>query len=327
MEFNKNIEFNNKPTVSDELTVTYNGFLSDSQELSIVYGFGESWEHTTELKMEKTSQGFVAKIELLDFDTFNFCFKNSNNEWDNNSYCNYITPIAPCANKLENQNVQNFDIDSLIEELLQPIITSEPTQEISISPVSSEPVDLGVQISNILSTIDEHENQPELVEYSTLDEILTATRIEDSNDFISNVLIDDISEKSSANILDEQDVQQNVNIQSFEEITTDAKQPITSNVENIIQEQTENKEQENIFEDFIKNLSAITSNNSSSIQNVEKSSNEPVQKNNELVKTSDSFIVSSRQASKFYLFRKRIKLAFYKALIKIPKLIFGSEKN
>ena len=43
--------------------------------------------------MEKTELGFQAEIELLSSDTLNFCFRNSNNEWDNNGNANYIFPI------------------------------------------------------------------------------------------------------------------------------------------------------------------------------------------------------------------------------------------
>ena len=43
--------------------------------------------------MEKTELGFQAEIKLESFDTFNFCFKDENNCWDNNNGNNYIFPI------------------------------------------------------------------------------------------------------------------------------------------------------------------------------------------------------------------------------------------
>ena len=33
------------------------------------------------------------EVELISSDSFNFCFRNSNNEWDNNNGENYIFPI------------------------------------------------------------------------------------------------------------------------------------------------------------------------------------------------------------------------------------------
>ena len=59
----------------------------------IHYGFGLNWDNLNEIKMERTELGFQAEIELVSSDTFNFCFKNENNEWDNNEKENYIFPI------------------------------------------------------------------------------------------------------------------------------------------------------------------------------------------------------------------------------------------
>ena len=43
--------------------------------------------------MEKTDLGFQAEIELVSGDKLNLCFRNSNNEWDNNNSENYVFPI------------------------------------------------------------------------------------------------------------------------------------------------------------------------------------------------------------------------------------------
>ena len=43
--------------------------------------------------MEKIELGFQAEIELISGETFNFCFRNGNNEWDNNERQNYVFPI------------------------------------------------------------------------------------------------------------------------------------------------------------------------------------------------------------------------------------------
>ena len=40
--------------------------------------------------MEKTDLGFQAEIELPEYDTFNFCFRDGNNTWDNNETANYV---------------------------------------------------------------------------------------------------------------------------------------------------------------------------------------------------------------------------------------------
>ena len=44
--------------------------------------------------------GYQAEIQLLEGDTFNFCFKNSNEIWDNNNGQNYIFPLEKVQNEL-----------------------------------------------------------------------------------------------------------------------------------------------------------------------------------------------------------------------------------
>lgn len=261
MEFTKDIEFNTSPTAKQELILTYHGFLKDSPELTIVYGFGEAWNDTTETSMTKTSSGFSVKINIKDFDTFNFCFRDSNNQWDNNCHCNYISSIFPC----EEQASFQFDIDALIEEILQPLTiqTVEPVEASDFNQISSNPIDLGLEIKNILSQIETESVSEELIEYSTLDEILSCTIIDESP-------IELFEEEP---IIDE--------FQEFEESTAPI-QEVTATV----QEETA--------------LVTIAEN---------------------------SFMISPRKLSKFYRFKKQIKLSFYKLFVKLPKLIFGSEEE
>ena len=68
-------------------------FQDDSEEVFIHYGFGNNWDNLNEIQMEKTDLGFQAEIELVSGDTLNLCFRNSNNEWDNNNSENYVFPI------------------------------------------------------------------------------------------------------------------------------------------------------------------------------------------------------------------------------------------
>lgn len=96
MELLKNIFFNtDKLTQNSTVKISYTGkfFQDQSEEVYIHYGFGLLWENLTEVKMEKTEIGFQAEINLINADTFNFCFRNGNNEWDNNNCANYIFPL------------------------------------------------------------------------------------------------------------------------------------------------------------------------------------------------------------------------------------------
>ena len=96
MELTKNIFFNTDKLIQNtKVKISYTGlfFENGSEDVYIHYGFGSFWDNLSEIKMEKTELGFQAEVELLESDTFNFCFRNENNEWDNNEYQNYVFPL------------------------------------------------------------------------------------------------------------------------------------------------------------------------------------------------------------------------------------------
>ena len=84
MELVKNIFFNtDKLLKNSTVKISYTGtfFENNSEEVYIHYGFGTYWDNLSEIKMEKTELGFQAEIALIDSDSFNFCFRNENNEY------------------------------------------------------------------------------------------------------------------------------------------------------------------------------------------------------------------------------------------------------
>ena len=96
MELVKNIFFNTDKLIeSSTIKISYTGklFQNNSEEVFVHYGFGNNWDNLNEIKMEKSELGFQAEIELVSDDTLNLCFRNTNNEWDNNDGQNYIFPI------------------------------------------------------------------------------------------------------------------------------------------------------------------------------------------------------------------------------------------
>ena len=96
MELTKNIFFNTDKLVENtKVKISYTGnlFQNASNDVSIHYGFGNTWENVNDAKMEKTELGFQIEIDLISSDTFNFCFYNENGEWDNNCGNNYVFPI------------------------------------------------------------------------------------------------------------------------------------------------------------------------------------------------------------------------------------------
>ena len=96
MELTKNIFFNTDKLIENTtVKISYTGklFQENANEVFIHYGFGIQWDDLNEIEMEKTELGFQAEINLVSFDTINFCFKDSYNNWDNNDGQNYIFPI------------------------------------------------------------------------------------------------------------------------------------------------------------------------------------------------------------------------------------------
>lgn len=103
MELVKNIFFNTDKLVENtNVKISYTGkfFQNGSEDVFIHYGFGLDWENVNEVKMEKTELGFQAEIFLAEGETFNFCFRDNNNEWDNNDNNNYIFNIEKKQNEL-----------------------------------------------------------------------------------------------------------------------------------------------------------------------------------------------------------------------------------
>ncbi len=103
MELTKNIFFNTDKLIENsKVKISYTGelFQDGSQEVTIHYGFGHNWDHVNDIEMNKTDLGFQAEIDLYEGETFNFCFKNENDRWDNNDGQNFIFPIEKIQNEL-----------------------------------------------------------------------------------------------------------------------------------------------------------------------------------------------------------------------------------
>ena len=93
MELSKNIFFNTDRLVQlSKVKISYTGilFTQNAEDVFIHYGFDNDWKELNEVRMDKTDLGFQAEIDLPAYDTFNFCFRDGNNNWDNNENTNYI---------------------------------------------------------------------------------------------------------------------------------------------------------------------------------------------------------------------------------------------
>ena len=96
MELVKNIFFNTDKLVPNSVVkISYTGkfFQDASKKVFFHYGFNQDWIDVSEKEMIKTELGFQTEINLKDYETFNFCFKNEEDKWDNNDGKNYIFTI------------------------------------------------------------------------------------------------------------------------------------------------------------------------------------------------------------------------------------------
>lgn len=103
MELTKNIFFNTDKLIeNNKVKISYTGrfFQDASEDVFIHYGFGLNWDNLNDIKMEKTELGFQAEIDLIGTESFNFCFKNGLEQWDNNEGQNYIFPIEKAQTEL-----------------------------------------------------------------------------------------------------------------------------------------------------------------------------------------------------------------------------------
>ena len=126
MELFRNIFFNTDKVIENtNVKVTYAGklFQNGSNQVTVHYGFGENWENSQDQIMQKSELGFQADIYVQPNTKLNFCFKNSNGEWDNNNGTNYAFKIEknPCnenGNTINNtQNVENIQNTQYVQNV------------------------------------------------------------------------------------------------------------------------------------------------------------------------------------------------------------------
>lgn len=113
MELVKNIFFNTDKLIQNStVKISYTGELysDNSEDVYIHYGFGFNWENVNEIKMNKTELGFQSEITLPETDLLNFCFRNSENKWDNNQNANYSFAVEKPELSLITQGESNLAV-------------------------------------------------------------------------------------------------------------------------------------------------------------------------------------------------------------------------
>ncbi len=84
-------------TAGEEITVLYYGLLArsgaDQVFMRVGYGAAGDWHNVQDLKMSRTGWGWVKTLEMPDDSRFNFCFRDSAYNWDNNKGINWSFEI------------------------------------------------------------------------------------------------------------------------------------------------------------------------------------------------------------------------------------------
>jgi len=260
MEFTNEILFNKPLEAGSTVIITYFGKLyrEHSQAVSIVFGYGENWNETDNALMTETENGFEVTLTIKDYDTFNFCFTNSFNIWDNNSGFNYIASIAPKKNEIVEEQQENINDDddtpktdgftdsteesstATAEEAIEELEENEETQEENSAEAENE----SATEDQIASFENNENNDIEAAFSSLLDSILDDTTKEDNVD-VSNLSgfglqsVDEIKEEDIVNC-------DKIFAELFEDLTVEdeKQQPIEKVVEVSVPEEKESREAE-----------------------------------------------------------------------------------
>ena len=239
MDFSNYIKFEGNLIQGSPVRITYSGYLFEngSESISMVYGFGSHWEHTNEVQMERTENGYTTEVNLLNYALFNFCFKNGNNEWDNNYGGNYVFEVAEKVVEsafILNENVISEILENLFEiniseieeknAISAPIVeaTVETNVEATIEPVSAEPVSEEFEVTY-------EKNESVSIEDSLVTSTEATTLNNDIEQLFNEIYQPEIKEQTTPVETVDQETVQHIevetpveveNVQTIEETTT-----------------------------------------------------------------------------------------------------------
>lgn len=160
MDFTKDI-YINKDIIHEnsEIVILYKGLLFGNNlanDIYISYGYGDMWENKNEIKMKPSTFGYLATIPVGTGKTLQFCFRNNENNWDNNQNENYILPIQKAEENISLDLLNNLEKESKIEiaTLANPLLDlkndsneTESQNLLETTVVSSDTISLPKTIS------------------------------------------------------------------------------------------------------------------------------------------------------------------------------------
>lgn len=161
MNFTKDIYINKDKIIENsEIVILYKGFLfsnSLTKDVYLSYGYGNLWDNKKEIKMKPSTFGYLATVNIENGENLQFCFRDNENNWDNNSNYNYILPIEEDEEILSFKSIvstsQNIDLNLNTEQQQQEVtLTNGNIEDIfEESIITSNPIDLykTVDLENI----------------------------------------------------------------------------------------------------------------------------------------------------------------------------------
>ena len=331
MEVTKDIIFSTNLFQNETVKLTYKGYLfkANSTEVSIVYGYGDNWENTTEQPMQRTLNGFITDIKIDNFDKINFCFKNSYEEWDNNNYQDYHVDILPPISTNESEPSDYSDIQEASVE--KSSLLNEILGDYTLYFDNTEEFNFQKFIDKIVTEIiDESGITPSLAEDVVTENTVVNAEI---SDFVNFELENSVSLENSFEEIQEEISQESVDTEEnndllFEKFSEDFINDFEKNV-NYIQEQLDSLYVEDIslIDNSLNNFYNTSDEENLIEQSVSVEENDiyvPVKEESSLIEyESNKFVMAARKLTPIYKFQKRVKLFFYKAFGMLPKLLKG----
>ena len=349
MEVTNDIIFSTNLFQNEKVKLTYKGYLfkGNSTEVSIVYGYGDNWENTSEQPMKRTLDGFTTELDIQNFNKINFCFKNSYNEWDNNNYQDYhadiLPPVMPTQAYISDySDTQETQLESINEKanLLDEILGEytlyfDNKEEFNFKKFVNNIVDEIIADATFTASLAEDvitENtvvNAEITDFVNYE--LSALESAQSEEDVNNVRAVSAEHFNKIEVVDEivNDVTEEIQTEatvSIEKLSADFIKEFEENV-NYIKAELNTLEIPNIAEidSSLNNFSTSKEENL-----IEKAVAEENTETGLIEYEANKFIVAARRLTPIYKFQKRVRLFFYKAFNTIPKVLseqFGFNSN
>lgn len=142
-QYAKNGVFMSKSILNlgDEVTLSYNGLLMESgaDRLYAHVGFGEQWENSSFLPMYFEDGFFKCNIKIVSNKDFKVSFKDSADNWDNNSYKDYCFKIV--SSEIDKKEAVKTEIKATATKTasnVSKVSTSTTTKKAEVKEILEE---------------------------------------------------------------------------------------------------------------------------------------------------------------------------------------------